>query len=235
MEVAGRGELQLGILIETMRREGFELSVRARRCCCARTPLAANVGADRGSRRRPRQEHSGKFSSRSKTNSRALSCAGSGIFLQQHLRARHRELKTFAPHGLNQNAELSSPRPATSMESFSSDSRTRSATLPSASRSRRSRIMRPVTLSPSVPASGKSLTRNTMASVGGLIGCAGSGCVDGWMRRWSWRRWPPAGPARRDDVAGFRLLDRHALEPAERQHLGDATSVRLAYRRGRAP
>src|SRR6201987_3570155 len=26
MEVAGRGELQLGILIETMRREGFELS-----------------------------------------------------------------------------------------------------------------------------------------------------------------------------------------------------------------
>src|SRR6185312_15237521 len=27
MEVAGRGELQLGILIETMRREGFELSV----------------------------------------------------------------------------------------------------------------------------------------------------------------------------------------------------------------
>ena len=27
MEVAGRGELQLGILIETMRREGFEISV----------------------------------------------------------------------------------------------------------------------------------------------------------------------------------------------------------------
>src|SRR5260370_30762389 len=27
MEVAGRGELQLGILIETMRREGYELSV----------------------------------------------------------------------------------------------------------------------------------------------------------------------------------------------------------------
>ena len=29
MEVAGRGELQLGILIETMRREGFELSMLA--------------------------------------------------------------------------------------------------------------------------------------------------------------------------------------------------------------
>ena len=27
MEVAGRGELQLGVLIETMRREGFELSI----------------------------------------------------------------------------------------------------------------------------------------------------------------------------------------------------------------
>ena len=26
-EVGGRGELQLGVLIETMRREGFELSV----------------------------------------------------------------------------------------------------------------------------------------------------------------------------------------------------------------
>ena len=43
MEVAGRGELQLGILIETMRREGFELSVsrpkvlfqHARRASCS--------------------------------------------------------------------------------------------------------------------------------------------------------------------------------------------------------
>src|ERR1700760_2164101 len=66
-----------------------------------------------------------------------------------------------------------SPRPATSMASLSSDSRTRSATLPSASRSRRSRIMRPVTLEPSVPASGESLTRKVIASVGGSIGCAG--------------------------------------------------------------
>ena len=47
MEVAGRGELQLGILIETMRREGFELSVsrpkvllrprRRRRDCWSRS------------------------------------------------------------------------------------------------------------------------------------------------------------------------------------------------------
>ena len=32
--------------------------------------------------------------------------------------------------------------------------------------------MRPVTLLPSVPASGESLTRKVMASVGGSIGCA---------------------------------------------------------------
>ncbi len=35
--------------------------------------------------------------------------------------------------------------------------------------------MRPVTLSPSVPASGESLTRNVIASVGGSIGWAASG------------------------------------------------------------
>jgi len=36
MEVAGRGELQLGILIETMRREGFELSVSRPRVLLSR-------------------------------------------------------------------------------------------------------------------------------------------------------------------------------------------------------
>ncbi len=35
--------------------------------------------------------------------------------------------------------------------------------------------MRPVTLSPSVPASGESLTRKIIDSVGGSIGCAGIG------------------------------------------------------------
>ena len=38
MEVAGRGELQLGILIETMRREGFELSVSRPRVLFKRGP-----------------------------------------------------------------------------------------------------------------------------------------------------------------------------------------------------
>ncbi|MGH7247508.1 MAG: translational GTPase TypA, partial [Pseudomonadota bacterium] len=38
MEVAGRGELQLGILIETMRREGFELSVSRPQVLCRHGP-----------------------------------------------------------------------------------------------------------------------------------------------------------------------------------------------------
>ena len=38
MEVAGRGELQLGILIETMRREGFELSVSRPKVLLERDP-----------------------------------------------------------------------------------------------------------------------------------------------------------------------------------------------------
>jgi len=41
MEVAGRGELQLGILIEQMRREGFELSVSAAEGPDARGPRPA--------------------------------------------------------------------------------------------------------------------------------------------------------------------------------------------------
>jgi hypothetical protein len=37
--------------------------------------------------------------------------------------------------------------------------------------------MRLVTLSPSVPASGESFTRNVIANVGGSIGCAGIASV----------------------------------------------------------
>jgi len=47
VEVAGRGELQLGILIETMRREGYELSVSRPKVlfetrCCHRQPARAD-------------------------------------------------------------------------------------------------------------------------------------------------------------------------------------------------
>jgi GTP-binding protein len=43
MEVAGRGELQLGILIETMRREGFELSVSRPKVLFQRDPAGGEI------------------------------------------------------------------------------------------------------------------------------------------------------------------------------------------------
>ena len=54
MEVAGRGELQLGILIETMRREGFELCVsRPRVLMRDSIPTTGEMTrADRGGRHR---------------------------------------------------------------------------------------------------------------------------------------------------------------------------------------
>jgi GTP-binding protein len=51
--VSGRGELQLAVLIETMRREGFELGrVAARRSCSRKRENGTLLGADRGSDRR---------------------------------------------------------------------------------------------------------------------------------------------------------------------------------------
>ena len=55
MEVAGRGELQLGILIETMRREGFELSVSRPKVLLEHISRWRADGADRGSRHRCRR------------------------------------------------------------------------------------------------------------------------------------------------------------------------------------
>jgi GTP-binding protein len=43
MEVAGRGELQLGILIETMRREGFELSVSRPKVLLKEDPASGEI------------------------------------------------------------------------------------------------------------------------------------------------------------------------------------------------
>ncbi len=43
VEVAGRGELQLGILIETMRREGFELAVSRPKVLFERDPVAGDL------------------------------------------------------------------------------------------------------------------------------------------------------------------------------------------------
>ena len=55
MEVAGRGELQLGILIETMRREGFELSVSRPKVLLRRNDGGRARGADRRGRDRRRR------------------------------------------------------------------------------------------------------------------------------------------------------------------------------------
>ena len=72
-------------------------------------------------------------------------------------------------------ASCNSPRPATVKLSLSSFSLMRMAMLRSASFSRRSRMTRLCTLSPSWPASGPSLMRNVMERVGGSTGCAVSG------------------------------------------------------------
>ena len=55
MEVAGRGELQLGILIETMRREGFELSVSRPKVLLRRNEARRAGRADRRGRDRRRR------------------------------------------------------------------------------------------------------------------------------------------------------------------------------------
>ena len=52
-EVAGRGELQLAVLIETMRREGFELTIGRPRVADARGKRP-DARADRGSHHRRR-------------------------------------------------------------------------------------------------------------------------------------------------------------------------------------
>ncbi len=55
MEVSGRGELQLAILIETMRREGFELCVSRPRVVLKKDGHRRVAGADRGGRDRRRR------------------------------------------------------------------------------------------------------------------------------------------------------------------------------------
>ena len=72
-----------------------------------------------------------------------------------------------------------------------------------------------------VPARGESLIRNVMASVGGSMGCAGSGMThfrraDG-VRHGCFRQ-----PGNGDDIAGGSVLDAGPIEPAKGQHLGHA-------------
>ena len=95
-------------------------------------------------------------------------------------------------------------------------------------------MTRLVTLSPSVPASGESLTRNDMATVGGSIGWACSGSVTSSAQKVS--ATVALGQARDgDDVARLAELDRLALDAAEGEDLGDAPLLDEARRRARAP
>ena len=54
-EVAGRGELQLGVLIETMRREGFELSISRPRVLFRDGPNGREEPYETGRHRRRRR------------------------------------------------------------------------------------------------------------------------------------------------------------------------------------
>ena len=82
-------------------------------------------------------------------------------------------------------------------------------------------MTRLVTLSPSVPASGLSLTEKVIDRVGGSIGCACSGSTSsGRAQRVGDVELLQAGDG--DDVAGVRLVDRRALDAAEGEDLRDA-------------
>ena len=104
------------------------------------------------------------------------------LFLHHDARAADGQLEAFAAHVLDQHGELQVRRGRRLRTNrCRSPSVILMATLPSASRSRRSRMTRDCTLSPSRPASGPSLMRKVTDRVGGSIGLDGSGSVtEGW-------------------------------------------------------
>ena len=63
IEVAGRGELQLAVLIESMRREGYEVQVSRPEVIIreidGQAPRAARAGRGRRARRARRHDHPG--------------------------------------------------------------------------------------------------------------------------------------------------------------------------------
>ena len=114
--------------------------------------------------------------------------------LKQHLRPRHRQLEALAPHGLDQNAELQFAAAGDLHGVLLGAIRTSAARRclpPRAAAGRGSRGS--CTLSPSVPASGESLMRKVMTSVGGSIGCAGSGSTTSGAQSVCDDGAPPAG------------------------------------------
>ena len=93
-EVAGRGELQLGVLIETMRREGFEVSI-------SRPRVVYQTDPETGERLEPIEDVVIDVDDEY-----------TGVVIEK-LSARKAELKDMGPSGRRQDpADLSRPRRA---------------------------------------------------------------------------------------------------------------------------
>ena len=95
-------------------------------------------------------------------------------------------------------------------------------------------MTRLVTLSPSVPASGESLTRKVIERVGGSIGWAVSGSVTSGAQKVS-ATVPWVRPAMATMSPASRLLDRLALDAAKGQNLRNSPLLDHAAARERAP
>jgi hypothetical protein len=102
------------------------------------------------------------------------------------------------------------------------------ATLPSASRNRRSRITRLCTLSPSLPASGLSLTVDQSWPDGRRIDGLGRQRLDQARDRRCVSATVASGQAGDgDDVARFGKVDRLTLQATEGEDLGDPAALDL--------
>ena len=122
----------------------------------------------------------------------------------------------------------------TFIRSGESVSSTRIETLPTSSRSRRSRSWRDVTYCPSRPAKGEVLTPKTIDTVGssmaiGAIGAGASVDGDGFANR------DAVDAGKTDDVAGGRLVDVDALQSVECEQLGHAGRLDGSHRACETP
>ena len=150
--------------------------------------------------------------------------AGCGVFVQQHLRPRYRQFEAFAPHGLDQDAELQ----------FAAAGNFHGILLVGFAHAQRHIAFR--------------FAQQAVAdhAAGDLVafGAGERRVIDAedhrqrrridWLRRKRrFHRWIAdrhrhgcvRQSGNRDDVAGLRLVHRHALKPAECQHLGDAAGL----------
>ena len=168
---------------------------------------------------RPRRRHRSRRRRPAPPPSAPAAGAGLGVGAGQHARAADGQLEALAAH-LSRSARRAAARRGRPPRTPRSRGcrRTLMATLPSASRNSRSRIMREVTFLPFAAGQRAVVDRKVIASVGGSTGMAGMRrCTSGApivSARSSSR------PAIGDDVAGLGALDRHAVEAAEGQQLG---------------